>query len=326
MVPPGGIGPVPDWVIVYLAALVAGAIAGVVIYHRVIRLVLQGRSTARFDRPFQRLKGAAAIVLGQRKVLQRVPQRDWAGIGHALIFWGFLSFTLSYVIFIFGASIWRHFPEWLLTSAGVRVYTVYLDLLAALLLVMLAWAVLRRWVARPHRLSFDRTRSLDSVIIVAMTAGLMASTLLAHAFYAASGATGPEAETFIGGALGNLFAGMGLTQGGAGVSASRVLVDAPGHHPGIRRLHTLFQAHAHGGGAGQRLLPFPGQPGRAGTHRPGDGGAFRRRARPGPDLETTSGRLRLRRLRTLHRFLPRQPHRQGSVSHAHRGKSERPHD
>ena len=120
MVPPGDIGPVPIWIVVYLGLLIAGAIASYVLYRRVVWLVLQGRSAPRFDRPFERLRGAALIVLGQRRVLQRVPQRDWAGIGHALIFWGFLSFTLSYVIFIFGASIWSHFPEWLLTPLGVR--------------------------------------------------------------------------------------------------------------------------------------------------------------------------------------------------------------
>ena len=215
MVPPGGFGPIPVWAILYLAMLIVGAIGGYVLYRRVIHLVLQGRPISRIDRPFERLKGAVLIVLGQRRVLQRVPQRDWAGIGHALIFWGFLSFTLSYLIFIFGAAVWSHFPEWLLTPLGVRVYSTYLDILAALLLVMLAWAVLRRWVAKPHRLSFDLTRSLDAVIVVAMTAGLMVATLLTHAFHVAEGGTGPESEVIIGKALGSLFAGAGLSQGAA---------------------------------------------------------------------------------------------------------------
>ena len=111
MVPPGDIGPIPIWVGVYLALLVTCAISAYVLDRRVFHLVRQGRSVARFDRPWERLKGAMIIVLGQRRVLQRVPQRDWAGIGHALIFWGFLSFSLSYLIFIFVASVWRPFPE-----------------------------------------------------------------------------------------------------------------------------------------------------------------------------------------------------------------------
>ena len=71
--------------------------------------MLQGLPVARLDRPLTRLTGAAVIVLGQRKVLQRVGsidarsrRIDLAGISHAAIFWGFLSFSLSYLIFIFG--------------------------------------------------------------------------------------------------------------------------------------------------------------------------------------------------------------------------------
>ena len=79
-------------------------------YTRVVRLVLQGKTTARFDRPMERMWGALAISLGQQKVLQRVKYGDYAGIGHATIFWGFLTFMLSYGIFIFVASAKGEFP------------------------------------------------------------------------------------------------------------------------------------------------------------------------------------------------------------------------
>ena len=218
MVPPGDIGPLPIWVGVYLALLVTVAVSNYILYNRVFRLIRQGKSVARFDRPWERLTGATAIVLGQRKVLQRVPQRDWAGIGHALIFWGFLSFSLSYGIFIFGASIWPHFPEWLLTTTGVRIYSAYLDIAAAVMLVLLGWALARRWIAKPHRLSFDLTRHLDSVIIVGLIGLLMVSTLLTHAFYVAKGGVGPEANVIIGSALSSLFQSLGI-----GSAASNVL-------------------------------------------------------------------------------------------------------
>ena len=211
MVPPGDIGLIPIWVGVYLALLVTCAISAYVLDRRVFHLVSQGRSVARFDRPWERLKGAMIIVLGQRRVLQRVPQRDWAGIGHALIFWGFLSFSLSYLIFIFVASVWRPFPGVLLTETGVRVYSAYLDILALVLLVVLVWALARRWIAKPHRLSFDLTRNWDSVVVVTLVAALMVSTLLTHAFYVAGSGEGPEAGVFVGGAIGKGFTALGLT-------------------------------------------------------------------------------------------------------------------
>ncbi len=108
MVPPDNIfGAIPTWIGVYLAVLVASGLGGYALYHRVFRLVMQGKPVDRFDRPLERLTGAITIVLGQRKVLQRVGSTDprgrgidLAGIGHASIFWGFLSFSLSYLIFI----------------------------------------------------------------------------------------------------------------------------------------------------------------------------------------------------------------------------------
>jgi len=185
-------------------------------YTRVIHLVLQGKETARFDHPLKRLNGALLIALGQQKVLQRVKYGDYAGIGHAIVFWGFLTFMLSYGIFIFAASAWRGFPEWLLTETGVRAYSSYLDILAGVLFVVLVWAFVRRWVVKPHRLSYDLTRHADAVIIVVLIAGLMLSTLLTHAFLVAQGGTGPEADVLIGNALGNLFTGWGLGAGAAG--------------------------------------------------------------------------------------------------------------
>ena len=221
MVPPDsvfGLGILPAWVGVYLLTLLIAAVAGYAVYRRVFRLALQGRPVARFDRPLARLAGAAAIVLGQRKVLQRVGRTDpgsrrldLAGIGHAAIFWGFLSFSLSYLIFIFGGVLWHPLPEAILTPAGVRAYSVYLDLLAVIVLAALGWALIRRWVARPHRLSFDLTRKGESVIIVALTAGLMLATLLVHACYVATGSDSPEAAVPIGGLIAEGFAAAGMS-------------------------------------------------------------------------------------------------------------------
>ncbi len=217
MVPPGDIGPIPIWAAVYLFLALTGALSSYLFYFRVLRLIRQGGSVARFDRPWERLTGATAIVLGQRKVLQRVPAKDWAGLSHALIFWGFLSFSLSYVIFIFIGSAWRSFPEMLLTAMGVRVFSSFLDISAAVLLVLLAWALLRRWVATPRRLSFDLTRSMDSVIIVVLIAVLMISTLLTHAFFVAKGGEGHEAQVLIGAALGGWFTSLGVGEAAASV-------------------------------------------------------------------------------------------------------------
>ncbi|MCH8800725.1 MAG: 4Fe-4S dicluster domain-containing protein [Chloroflexi bacterium] len=217
MVPPGDIGALPLWVGVFVLLGLALAVFNYAFYSRVVRLVLQGKDTALFDHPLQRLNGALLIALGQQKVLQRVKYGDYAGIGHAVIFWGFLTFMLSYGIFIFAGSAWRGFPEWLLTETGVRVYSSYLDILAAVLFAVLVWAFVRRWVLKPSRLRFDLTRHSDALVIVVLIGGLMLSTILTHAFWVAQGGTGPEADVFIGAALGGLFTDLGLDTGAANV-------------------------------------------------------------------------------------------------------------
>ena len=205
----------PLWIAVLGLLGVALAIFHYAFYIRVVKLVLQGKDVARFDQPLVRLKGALLISLGQQKVLQRVKYGDYAGIGHAIIFWGFLTFMLSYGIFIFAASVKGGFPEWLLTETGVRVYSSYLDILSAILLVVLAWAFVRRWVIKPSRLRFDLTRHSDALIIVLLIGGLMASTLLTHAFFVTEGHTGPEADVFIGKVLGEMFADWGVGESAA---------------------------------------------------------------------------------------------------------------
>ena len=215
MVPPGDIGSLPLWVGVFTLLGATLAVFHYAFYIRVVKLVLQGKETARFDQPLVRLKGALLISLGQQKVLQRVKYGDYAGIGHAIIFWGFLTFMLSYAIFIFVASANSGFPEWLLTETGVLVYSRYLDILSAVMLVVLVWAFFRRWIVKPSRLRFDLTRHSDALIIVVLITGLMASTLLTHAFWVTQGGTGPEAEVYIGKALGELFEDWGVGVGAA---------------------------------------------------------------------------------------------------------------
>ncbi|MCH9011030.1 MAG: 4Fe-4S dicluster domain-containing protein, partial [Chloroflexi bacterium] len=166
---------------------------------------------------FRRLIGALPYIFGQRKVLQRVSiRRDRAGLAHFFIFWGFLSFTLSYVLFIFGDSAWRPFSEKVLSETGVEVFTFYLDVLAVIFIVVLVWAFLRRWAFTPHRLSFDLTQKKESAVILLLIASLMLFTLLTEAFFIVSGGTGAHASAPVGGALARLFDGVvgtGLASG-----------------------------------------------------------------------------------------------------------------
>ncbi len=213
MVPPDSVlGLFPTWAALYPLALIAFGTAGLLLYRRVFRLILLGRPVGRFDQPMRRIVGAVPLIFGQSKVLQRVSlRRDLAGLAHFFIFWGFLSFTASYVVFIFGDAAWAQFSETILSDTGVRVAAIYLDILATVFLVVLVWAAIRRWVTTPHRLSFDLTQKWESAIILLLIAGLMVLSILAEAMYVASGGDGPTAAAIVGSALGNALSGMGLS-------------------------------------------------------------------------------------------------------------------
>ena len=218
MVPPDDFfGLAPTWAGVYFASALLFGLSGLVLYRRVIRLVLIGRPAGRFDRPVRRIVGAIPLIFGQTKVLQSVSlRRDRAGLAHLFIFWGFLSFVLSYLVFIFGDSLWRPFSTTLLTETGVELFVTYIDALAAIFLVVLAWAVLRRWVVRPHRLTFDLTQGKESAVILLLIGLLMVLTLLAEASHVASGADEPAASGPVGSLLADLLVGAGLGSAAAG--------------------------------------------------------------------------------------------------------------
>ena len=211
MVPPQDLfGVIPTWVGVYTLTFFAFAVAGLVLYRRAIQLILLGKPSKRFDRPITRFLGVVAPVFGQIKVLQSVSLQDRAGLAHFFIFWGFLSFFVSYVLFIYADSAWPGFSSTVLSPTGTKVFVWYLEILALGFLVVLIWASLRRWIATPRRLSFDLTQRSDAAIILTLIGTLMVCSLLASTFYVAAGGKGPEAAAPIGKMLGTIAYAAGL--------------------------------------------------------------------------------------------------------------------
>ena len=215
MVPPENLfGAIPTWIGVYVLSLVVFAVSGLILYRRVFRLIALGKNPGRSDQPVRRVLGAIAPVLGQRKVLQSVSLiRDRAGLAHAFIFWGFLSFLTSYVLFIFGDSAWRPLSSKILTKTGVGFFNVYLDWLAVVFLFVLVWAAIRRWGVRPSRLRFDLTQKPEAAIILVLIGLLMVLTLLTGAFSWVASNGEAYSGAVVGSAIGRLFESWGLAGG-----------------------------------------------------------------------------------------------------------------
>jgi len=132
------------------------------------RLMRLGKPETRFDRTGERLRGMLRETISQWCSLKTVTLKDRAGIGHALIFWSFCLFFLSYIIFIglaggFGlAPLIEHTPF-------QTVYSSILDVAAVLLTFTLIVAAIRRYAVRPQRLE----PSAEAGIILLMIFSLM---------------------------------------------------------------------------------------------------------------------------------------------------------
>ncbi len=130
------------------------------------RLVADARPSDRPGEVPERVAAEAEIVLGQRKLLQRLVP----GLMHAFIFWGFIVLFPTIVLAAIDvAGGGEHTPEW---------YRVLSDVFAVLVLVGVVTAVVIRKVVRPARFAGSHLGEAD--FILAMIAAVVVTLLLWH--------------------------------------------------------------------------------------------------------------------------------------------------
>jgi len=120
----------------------------------------------------RRVRNEASIVLGQRKLLQRIGP----GLIHAFIFWGFLVLGPTIVIAMIG-TVSKHatFP-WLGEQGW---FALLVDVFAVLVLIGVVSALWIRKVMRPRR--FDGSHLGEADLILALIAIIATTLLLWHA-------------------------------------------------------------------------------------------------------------------------------------------------
>ena len=118
------------------------------------------------------------VGLIQYAFIQTKMFKDWrAGLMHAGIFWGFVLLTIGTANIVTGGIIEQVLSIpldgliWALISAMQNV-------VAVIVLVCIAWALFRRLVTKPRRLTFNR----DALIILSMIGGVVLTELLAETF------------------------------------------------------------------------------------------------------------------------------------------------
>jgi len=130
------------------------------------RLVVGARPSDRPGTEAERAVAEAEIVLGQRKLLQRLVP----GLMHAFIFWGFIVLFPTIVLAAIDvAGGGDHTPGW---------YRDLADVFAVLVLVGVATAVVIRKIVRPAR--FEGSHLGEADLILGLIAAVVITLLLWH--------------------------------------------------------------------------------------------------------------------------------------------------
>jgi Fe-S oxidoreductase len=169
---------------------------------RVRFLVALGRSAAPVRRAGDvpvRVRNEGTIVLGQRKLLQRLVP----GLLHAFIFWGFIVLGPTILVAMIGAVSKYATLPWLGDQGW---YALLVDVFATLVLVGVAGALWIRKVQRPERFKGSHLGEADLILALIATIGL--SLLLWHATRIALGLNdAPASAQPVSNLLSGLFGG-----------------------------------------------------------------------------------------------------------------------
>ena len=163
-------GVVPGWLPFYALIVAAGALfAWRVAY--LVRLMLTGKPAARWDNVPARVSAVGVFVLGQLRLLRH---DFWPGLMHATIFWGFIILTVGTLEF-FGKGMTESF--FLPFLSDTPAYLILQDVFDLAVIVAVAYALFRRLVTRPARL----TLSTEGLVILLLIFALMVTDLFADA-------------------------------------------------------------------------------------------------------------------------------------------------
>jgi Fe-S oxidoreductase len=169
-----------------------------------VDLVRLGKPSERFDDLGERARNEAVIVLGQRKLLQRLVP----GLIHAAIFWGFLVLFPTILIAMIGAVDREATLPWLGHQGW---FALMVDVFALLVLAGVVGAVIIRKVQRPAR--FEGSHLGEADLILALIAGIVSTLLLWHAARIALGLNEwPAGWSPVSDALSGLFSDGSVTE------------------------------------------------------------------------------------------------------------------
>ncbi len=134
-----------------------------------IMISVKGKTDFVLDRTAERLKESFLDIIGQRNVRRK----KGAGWAHTLVFFGFIA-VQPHSIELMIRGVWHPFEAGKVIPGIYTVYLYIADILAALVLAGLAYALYRRTVVKPAYL----TRGKDANYIILFTGVIIVTFLL----------------------------------------------------------------------------------------------------------------------------------------------------
>jgi Fe-S oxidoreductase len=173
-----------------------------------IRLLQLGKSENRFDHLGKRLKYALGQVLTERCTLKNVSKGDYAGIGHMLLFYGFSLFLISYLFHI-AEGLYKKLSPAIFGVTFNNLFFLALDIAGLIVIAVIIWAVVRRYILRPDRLE----ATLEAGIILMVVFLLMLLNYITEGFRLLAEPRPFADWSFVGIGFSKLFMALGLKEG-----------------------------------------------------------------------------------------------------------------
>lgn len=150
--------------VILLVIFIAVLIVFGFILRFLLRMLRLGKPENRFDRWGKRLNSVIVFVGGQVKVLAQP-----AGIGHFLIFWGFIFITLGTIEHILG-TIFPGFAYDRIFGHLVAAVLLFLqDIFGILVIGAVIVAAFRRFIVKPERLKIDDPKAgMEGALILSL--------------------------------------------------------------------------------------------------------------------------------------------------------------
>jgi len=149
------------------------AIVFALVMARHLRVFAVAGPSAPFGSVPRRLWGVIEYALIQTKMFKD-PR---AALMHWGIFWGFLLLTIGTANIVTGGLV-QAVLSWPLDGLLWTIVSALQNVVAMIVLVSIGYALFRRFVSRPARLTY----STDALIILGLIGGVVATELLAQAF------------------------------------------------------------------------------------------------------------------------------------------------